>query len=104
MNQNENQVNAMYVAQTGAFTDAGTITTTAGSTNAIWSFTPWGYWQDYYYPQVIRESYPVYVRERAEDKGKQAFEIIKMLQDKKFIKFEKVSEFIDAMDSLIKVL
>lgn len=64
----------------------------------------WGYWQDFYYPQVIRESYPIYIRERAEDKGKQAFEIIKQLQDKKLIKLDKVSDFIEAMDTLIKIL
>lgn len=64
----------------------------------------WGYWRDYYYPQVIRESYPVYIGEKAKDKGKQAFEIIKVLKDKKLIKLEKVSDFIDAMDELIKIL
>ncbi len=68
------------------------------------NLTCWGYWQDYYYPKVIRESYPVYVRERAEDKGQKAFEIIKHLQDKKLIKLDKVSDFIEAMDSLIKIL
>ena len=31
-------------------------------------------------------------------------EHIKMLQDKRFVKFEKVSDFIDAMDALIKIL
>ena len=67
-------------------------------------YTGWGYWQDYYYPQVIRESYPVYVRDRAEDKGKQAFEIIKMMQDNKFLNLEKVKDFINLMDALIKIL
>lgn len=33
----------------------------------------WGYWQDHYYPTIIRESYPVYFQERAKDSGKQAF-------------------------------
>jgi hypothetical protein len=68
------------------------------------SGTVWDYWQNYYYPQVISHSYPVYVQERAQDKGRQAFEIIKMLQDKKLIKLDKVSDFIDAMDCLIKIL
>lgn len=66
--------------------------------------TVWDYWQDLYYPQVIRTSYPVYIQERAQDKGKQAFEIIKMLQDKKLIKLDKVSDFVEAMDCLIKIL
>jgi len=35
---------------------------------------------------------------------KQAFEIIKQLQDKKFIELDKVSDFIEAMDTLIKIL
>src|SRR4051794_7908491 len=45
-----------------------------GQTSA--NLSCWGYWRDYYYPTVIRESYPVYVREQAQDKGKKAFEII----------------------------
>jgi hypothetical protein len=64
----------------------------------------WNYWQNYYYPHVIRESYPVYINERAKDKGKQAFEIIKILKDKKLVKLQKVSDFIDLMDELIKIL
>jgi len=62
------------------------------------------YWQDWYYPQVIKESYPVYIQERAIDKGKQAFEIIKILKDKKLVNLNKVSDFIDLMDELIKIL
>lgn len=64
----------------------------------------WTYWSDYYYPKVIRESYPVYIEHRALDKGKQAFEIIKMLKDKRFLTLEKVGDFIDIMDELIKIL
>lgn len=77
------------------------------STNAVYvgpPLTGWGFFQDYYYPNVIRESYPVYIRERAEDKGKQAFEIIKAMQDKKVLKLDKVSDFIEVMDTLIKIL
>ena len=66
--------------------------------------TCWGWWHEEYYPRVIRESYPVYISERAKDKGKQAYEIIKMLKDKRIIKLDKVSDFIDAMDALIKIL
>jgi len=64
----------------------------------------WGYWQDYYYPAVIRESYPVYIQERAKDKAKQAYEIVKILKDKKLAKLKKVADFIDLMDELIKIL
>jgi len=63
----------------------------------------WDYWQRDYYPQII-QSYPVYMQHRVEDKGKSAFEIIKHLQDKKLMKLDKVSDFIDAMDILIKIL
>ena len=110
----KNQVNAMYVAQNGTMdglnvnysSSLGTSGDDSFSvgTNALYTTTGWDFWQNQYYPQVIRESYPIYVRERAEDKGKQAFEVIKMLQDKRFVKFEKVSDFIDAMDALIKIL
>jgi len=89
-----------------------TFTTSEGSNNYTLTtegtlantMSCWGYWQDYYYPYVIRESYPVYIGERAKDKGKQAFEIIKILKDKKLVKLEKVSDFIDLMDELIKIL
>jgi len=66
--------------------------------------TCWGYWTEYYYPEIIRQSYPVYIQEQSKDKGKQAFELIKVLSDKKFIKLEKVKDFIDLMDTLIKIL
>lgn len=68
------------------------------------SGTVWDFWEREYYPKVIRESYPVYIQERSMDKGQKAFEIIKLLQDKKLVKMEKVGDFIDAMDALIKVL
>lgn len=64
----------------------------------------WSYFTDYYYPNVIRESYPVYIQERTKDKGKQAFEIIKVLKDKKMVSLKKVGDFIDLMDELIKIL
>jgi hypothetical protein len=88
-------------------------TTTCGSSNYVTTVAGdmttgttscWHYFQDYYYPQVIRESYPVYIQEKSIDKGKQAFEIIKMLKDKRFIRLETVGDFIDAMDALIKIL
>ena len=64
----------------------------------------WGYWRDYYYPEVIRESYPVYIKERSEDKGKKAFEVIKSMMDKRLLKMDTVRDFIEAMDLLIKIL
>ena len=72
--------------------------------NGTGTMSCWNYWQDFYYPQTIVHSYPVYLQDRAKDSGKQAFEIIKALQDKKLIKLEKVSDFIEAMDTLIKIL
>jgi len=68
------------------------------------SLSCWGYWHEHYYPQIIKESYPIYVGERAKDKGKQAFEIIKSMMDKKFLKLETVRDFIDVMDLLIATL
>jgi len=89
----------------------GTSTTgglTTGGLNSLTSAgngtTAWSYWQDWYYPQVITPSYPVYIQERAKDKGHQAYEIIKTLLDKKLIKLDKVSDFVEAMDCLIKIL
>ena len=44
------------------------------------------------------------MQERAKDKGKQAFEIIKILKDKKLVNMAKVGDFIGLMDELIKIL
>ena len=68
------------------------------------NYTCWDYWRNDYYPYIIRESYPVYIQERAKDKGKQAFEIIKILKDKKLVQLKTVGDFIDLMDELIKIL
>ena len=64
----------------------------------------WQYWTDLYYPEVIRFSYPMYIQERAQDNGKKAYEIIKILKDKKLAKLNTVSDFINLMDELIKIL
>jgi len=53
---------------------------------------------------VIKESYPVYVQEKAVDSGKKAFEIIKMLNDKNLVNLKTVKDFIEIMDCLIKIL
>lgn len=94
--------NAMSL--TNATLDSNLNLCATNTANSLYTGSAWGYWTDWYYPQVIRESYPVYIKERAEDKGKQAFEIIKSLQDKKLLKLDKVSDFIEAMDTLIKIL
>ena len=83
-------------------TGSGNLWNTGGT--GVTNLNCWGYWRDWYYPTVIRESYPVYVQEKALDKGKQAFEIIKILKDKKLVQLGKVSDFIDLMDELIKIL
>ena len=79
-------------------------TYSSNSSNDNSDYSCWGYWRDRYYPEVIHPSYPIYIKERAEDKGKQAFEIIKKLSDKKMINLKTVKNFIDAMDLLIKIL
>jgi len=84
-------------------------TSTVCSNGNVWGgngddLSCWGYYHQSYYPNVIRESYPVYLQERAKDKGKQAFEIIKILKDKKLVQLKTVGNFIDLMDELIKIL
>ena len=76
----------------------------ANSVQTSNTYGAWVYWQDWYYPNTIIHSYPVYLQERALDKGKQAFEIIKILKDKKLVNLTKVADFIDLMDELIKIL
>lgn len=77
----------------------------SGTANLLYQPTgAWDWWTNTYYPQIIRESYPVYIQHRAEDKGKQAFEIIKHLQDKKLMRLDTVKDFVEAMDTLLKVL
>ena len=102
-----NQVQAMMNYAVGDNLNIQIDTQPASNSGGYFSYPElscWQYWQNYYYPQVIRESYPVYIRERAEDKGKQAFEIIKMLKDSRFLKLDTVGDFIDLMDKLIKIL
>ena len=77
---------------------------TAGSTQTYYNGSLWDYWQGPYYGQVIVQSYPAYMQDKAMDKGKQAFEILKSLLDKKLIKLEKVSDFVEAMDTILKTL
>ena len=100
----------MTGGSTGANT-ASSITSSSSTTNAAMYYnypnghvTVWDYWQGWYYPQVIRESYPVYIQEKALDKGKKAFEIVKILKDKELIRMDRVKDFIDLMDELIKIL
>ena len=80
----------------------GNITT--GNAIGATGTSCWHYWTDHWYPEVIHATYPVYIQERAKDKGKQAYELLKMLKDKRFINIEKVGDFIDLMDELIKIL
>lgn len=84
--------------------DNGTFSINDAANQTSARLTCWDYWQNNYYPNVIYTGYPVYVKEKAFDKGKQAFEIIKILRDKKIIKLEKVCDFINVMDELIKIL
>lgn len=85
-------------------------TVTAGGTsgdslkNTQDTLSCWSWWQDYYYPSVITTVYPVYVQERALDKGKKAYEIIKMLKDKKLLEITSVKKFMEMMDALINIL
>jgi len=99
----DNKLNALYQTPMG---ENMSYSVKNGVANAFFgkSGTVWDLWTNYYYPEVINKSYPVYIQHRAEDKGKQAFEIIKMLKDKKLIKLDTVGDFIDAMDELIKIL
>jgi len=96
----------------GTFTDArggvGIYTSgnASGTDNTMYYTNPtlWDYWQNIYYPQIIRESYPIYIQEKAMDKGKQAFELVKALMDKKLLNVEKVKDFVEAMDTILKNL
>lgn len=86
---------------TGNYND---INSSVGTTSNMDHISCWDYWQNWYYPQVIYQSYPVYIKEQALDKGKKAYEIIKILKDKKLIEIRTVGKFIDLMDELIKIL
>lgn len=82
---------------------SGTTGLTSFSNNCN-TITGWDYWHTCYYPQVIHTSYPVYIQEKAKDNGKQAFELIKGLMDRKLVKLNTVKEFVDLMDFFIKQL
>jgi hypothetical protein len=109
MNKNEtmNMLNCALTGNLNIATDVAAANALGGLTGQLGTnacTTGWNYWYQGYYPNIIRESYPVYLQDKAKDTGKQAFEIIKALQDKKLMKLDKVSDFIEAMDILIKTL
>lgn len=79
------------------------FTTTNDSMYDGINMTSWDYWNNYYHPYAY-PSYPVYIQERAKDSSRQAFEIVKMLNDKKKLNIKTVKDFIDVMDTLIKIL
>lgn len=88
----------------GDFTAGGQTTDLLYRTGTSDNLSCWHWWQDYYYPSVITNYYPVYIRERALDKGKQAYEIIKMLKDKGLVEIDTVKKFMSLMDALINML
>ena len=98
-------VSGMTIQATGGAGDFNPWNTTQ-VTPVVGTASPtlWNFWQDQYYPQVILQSYPVYIQNRAMDKGKQAFELLKALMDKGLIKVDKVKDFIEAMDTILKTL
>jgi hypothetical protein len=122
MTNKQDVVQALNCSVNGQNIDYGTVTTNATSgtgyltvstnggtaCNAMYydngGTSLWGYWQNQYYPYVIRESYPIYIQEKAMDKGKQAFELLKALMDKGLVKVDKVKDFIEAMDTILKTL
>ena len=98
-------INTDAIVTTGSLpAGSSSLTYTSGSAGANSASSCWGYWQNYYYPQIIRESYPIYLQEKAMDKGKQAFELVKALMDKKLLNIEKVKDFVEAMDTVLKTL
>lgn len=104
----DNNLNFNCLPSGLAYTEGKSLVQTTSGGALVGDFNEnmscWDYWQYHYYPSVIHESYPIYLQDRSKDKGKQAFEIIKMLKDKKIVKLDTVSNFIDAMDALIKIL
>ena len=103
LNCSVNGMNFHDASQAGNF--LGGFTTTTGSSNITYTDSNnslWNYWQNQYYPYVIRESYPVYIQERAMDKGKHAFELLKALMDKNLMSVRTVKDFVDAMDIILK--
>jgi hypothetical protein len=97
----DSNLNLQATSGTANYVVGATSLLNTGVSNTL---SGWGWWTNEYYPYIIKESYPVYMQERAKDTGKQAFEIIKALQDRKLIKLDKVSDFVTAMDLLIKIL
>jgi hypothetical protein len=61
-------------------------------------------WKDIYYRGPLRPIGHTYPPSFREDKGEKAFKIIKALMDKKLVQIEKIEQFIDLMDELIKIL
>ena len=98
-----NEGNMPPVSMSSSISDNFTIGWSDPNETSGGTLSCWDYWQDYHYPRIIT-SYPVYIQERALDKGKQAYEISKMLHDKKLVNLKTVKDFTVIMDELLKIL
>jgi hypothetical protein len=87
-------------------TEGQTFNTSGFSSDTLYqgNLSCWHWWQEQYYPQVITQYYPMYIRERSLDNGKRAYEIIKVLKDRKLVEITTVKKFMELMDCLINIL
>ncbi len=95
---NLNDYNIVYDGGTGHWegtkTDANTTATTGYChITPDWYNNHYYHWYPNYYPVTIQV-----------DTTKKAFEIVKVLQDKKVIKLSTVKQFVELVDSILKIL
>lgn len=96
-----NQVTDNTTLNSNSWTFSSQVNNTIDNAAAIASCVPaYDWWHYNYYPQPWY-LYPTYT---VEDKGKQAFELVKKLQEIKLIKLTTAKQFADTMDAVLKVL
>ncbi len=78
--------------------------TTAGVITGEYNLNQYWY-PDWYYP-TVREYYPVYYGywQSNQDKHQQAFNVARMLVDKKIVELKKVKDFIELVENIFKVM
>ena len=81
----------------------------AMSLNSSWSDVSSSSYNNYYYPwypETIREYYPIYYRiwETEPDKFEQAFKIVNKLMEKKIVEIRKVKDFVELVNEIVDII
>lgn len=61
-------------------------------------------WKPNFWEPVVINHYPCYVKSWESNKTEKAFEVVKLMIEKKYIKIELVKDFIECVNEISKIL